>query len=113
MEHTFSGGCSASTPPGCYNSGDLICDTNSEESPTFNPCQLGDKSTCGSVDPSDNYMDYSDDLCMMQFTIEQGRRIRCSLENYRPDLYTLADTSTIFTDGFESGNTSSWSSASP
>ena len=113
LEHTFTGGCSAATPPGCYTSGDLICDTNSEQVPSSRPCLLGDKSSCGTVDPSDNYMDYSDDICMMKFTIEQSRRIRCSLENYRPGIYSLASNGSIFADGFESGNTTSWSSTSP
>lgn len=113
MEHTFSGGCGTATPPGCYTSGDLICDTNAESNPTFSPCQVGDKSTCGSVDPSDNYMDYSDDLCMMKFTAEQGRRIRCTLEFYRPNLYSVAGGDDIFADSFESGDTTSWSSTSP
>ncbi len=108
LEHTFSGGCGDASPPGCYTTGDLICDTNAESSPTFSPCQLGDKSTCGSVDPSDNYMDYSDDLCMMQFTVEQGRRNRCTLQNYRPGIWTVADSSLIFSDGFESGDTTQW-----
>lgn len=112
LEHTFSGGCGTATPPGCYTSGDMICDTNSEANPTFSPCAVGDKSTCGSVDPSDNYMDYSDDLCMLQFTPEQGRRMRCTMEFYRPNVYSVA-SGDIFDDGFESGDASSWSSISP
>jgi len=86
LEHTFSGGCGVSEPPGCYASGDLICDTNAESGPIFSPCFLGVGDSCGSVDPSDNYMDYSDDLCMNKFTVEQTRRMRCTLENYRVDL---------------------------
>lgn len=86
LEHTFNGGCADPNPPGCYASGDLICDTNSEAEPVFRPCQLGVSNTCGSVDPSDNYMDYSDDICMNKFTLEQTRRMRCTLENYRVDL---------------------------
>ena len=113
LEHTFSGGCADSSMPGCYSSGDLICDTNSEQNPTFSPCGLGDKSTCGSVDPSDNYMDYSDDLCMMQFTQEQNSRMRCSLFHYRSELFNVGAGEDIFTDGFESGDTTSWSSEGP
>ena len=113
LEHTFSGGCATATPPGCYSSGDLICDTNSEASPTFSPCAVGDSVSCGSVNPSDNYMDYSDDLCMMQFTVEQNRRMRCTLEHYRPDLANVGASDDIFTDGFESGDTTSWGSVIP
>lgn len=88
MEHTFNpeGSCGSDAAPGCYGDGDLICDTNTEQDPTYSPCAVGDKSTCGSVDPSNNYMDYSDDACMDRFTREQVRRIRCTLENYRCDL---------------------------
>ncbi len=89
LEHTFNGGCAPANPPACYTSGDLICDTNSEAGPTFSPCFVGAKSTCGSVDPSDNYMNYSDDLCMEQFTPEQAKRLRCTLEHYRPNLYNI------------------------
>lgn len=83
LEHTFSGGCSNS-----YTSGDLILDTNPESSPTFG-CP-GSRTSCGSQAPFHNYMDYSDDICMNQFTPEQANRMRCSLINYRPDLYELA-----------------------
>ena len=111
--HTFSGGCGVADPPGCYTSGDLICDTNAESSPTFSPCFVGAKSTCGSVDPSDNYMDYSDDLCMEQFTPEQSKRIRCTLEHYRPGIFPIGETGEIFSDGFESGDVSTWSTITP
>ncbi|MEE2971861.1 MAG: M43 family zinc metalloprotease [Planctomycetota bacterium] len=79
--HTFQGGCGSG---GCYTSGDLICDTNFESGPNFG-CGTG--STCGSPDPTDNYMDYSDDACMNKFTTEQVNRMRCSLLNYRPLIY--------------------------
>ena len=111
LEHTFSGGCGTSDPPGCYSSGDLICDTNAESSP-HSGCNGAD-SSCGSPDPIDNYMDYSDDICMEMFTLEQARRMRCAIQSYRPDLFTVANTSDIFTDGFESGNTSAWSLTQP
>lgn len=107
LEHTFNGGCASATPPACYTSGDLICDTNSEASPTFSPCFLGAKSTCGSVDPSDNYMDYSDDLCMEQFTPEQAKRLRCSLEHYRPNLYAIGGYNHTVTPG-QAATTNTW-----
>jgi hypothetical protein len=112
LEHTFNGGCASGTMPACYSSGDLICDTNSESSPYFG-CS-GPRTTCGSNDPIDNYMDYSDDNCMEQFTVEQGLRMRCSMQFWRPDLGTmevLADV--IFEDGFEAGNTTAWSAVVP
>ena len=77
--HTFQGGCGGN----CSNSGDLICDTNSQSFPNSG---CGSPSSCGSLDPVHNYMDYSDDSCMYEFTPDQARRMRCSLEFYRPDL---------------------------
>ncbi len=81
LPHTFSGGCAGGN---CYQNGDLVCDTNDESSPNFG-CGVGSTS-CGSTDPVENYMDYSDDLCMNQFTPEQTNRMRCTLEFWRPDL---------------------------
>lgn len=87
LEHTFSGGCASATPPGCYTSGDYLCDTNSESGPNFG-CPTNPTS-CGSPDPITNYMDYTDDLCMEMFTVEQSRRMRCALTSYRTNLYTI------------------------
>ena len=109
LEHTFNGGCASGGSPGCYSNGDLICDTNPEQSPASRPCFVGASSSCGSVDPTDNYMDYSDDICMEQFTAEQMRRNRCSLTEYRPNLYFVVPTDPVFDDGFESGDTTAWS----
>ncbi len=101
LEHTFTGGCAAGSSPGCYTSGDLICDTNSEADST-DGCP-GSQSTCGSADPVHNYMDYSDDTCMDNFTDEQSHRMRCSLLNYRPDLYGLAVPPVCGNDSAEPG----------
>ncbi len=84
--HTFDNGCGNNS---CYNTGDRICDTNPESRPVFG-CP-GNSSSCGNQDPFHNYMDYSDDICMNQFTPEQARRIRCSLEHYRPSLAQIGD----------------------
>ncbi|MCB9916715.1 MAG: zinc metalloprotease [Planctomycetes bacterium] len=85
LYHTFEGGCGSG-----YTSGDRIADTASESSPTFG-CP-GTKSSCGSADPVHNYMDYSDDTCMWEFTPEQINRMRCTIYNYRPNLYTVGGT---------------------
>lgn len=94
--HTFQGGCDSG---GCYTSSDLICDTNPESGPNFG---CGPSSTCGSVDPTDNYMDYSDDLCMNKFTPEQVNRMRCSLLNYRTDIYEEGGSCSTGEAGFGS-----------
>ena len=81
LDHTFSGGCVSGD---CYSTGDLICDTERESSPVFG-CP-GSSNSCSTPDPYDNYLDYSDDLCMERFTPEQINRMRCTIENYRPNL---------------------------
>ncbi|MEZ6242737.1 MAG: zinc metalloprotease [Phycisphaerales bacterium] len=85
LYHTFDYGCGSTAA--CYTTGDRICDTNRESDPVFG-CP-GSSNTCSSPDPFRNYMDYSDDLCMNNFTPEQGNRMRCSLLNYRPMLYSI------------------------
>jgi len=86
LYHTFSGGCGSSTS--CNTTGDLICDTNGQSSPTYG-CPSS-ASSCGRPAPFDNYMDYSDDRCMNKFTAEQTLRMRCTLENYRNQLFQTA-----------------------
>lgn len=85
LYHTFQG-CGSGTVPACYTAGDVICDTPPEDTATFG-CPAG-KNSCagGGLDPIDNYMDYSDDLCMERFTPEQVNRMRCTVENWRPTL---------------------------
>jgi hypothetical protein len=84
LYHTFQGGCQPASPPSCYQRGDTICDTNAESGPTWG-CPVS-QSSCSTPDPYHNYMDYSNDLCMTEFTVEQVNRMRCTLEHYRPDL---------------------------
>lgn len=92
--HTFDGSCGSSA---CYSTGDLICDTNSESQPNYG-CGAG-SSSCGSNDPVRNYMNYSDDTCMWEFTEEQARRMRCTLEFYRSNLYdVIVETQPTFCD---------------
>ncbi len=92
LEHTFAGGCASASKPSCYSSGDMICDTASELDPASG-CPNNQQS-CGSPDPTDNYMDYSNDSCMTRFTNEQIRRMRCTLESYRSNLYTVISSGT-------------------
>ena len=79
LYHTFQGGCTSTS--GCYNNGDLICQTQPESAPHFSPCT--DPNTCGNPDPIHNFMDYSDDSCMFEFTSEQQNRMRCTIANIR------------------------------
>jgi hypothetical protein len=83
LQHTFNGGCGTSA---CYVTGDLVCDTEQQSNPNFG---CPSTASCGSPDPIRNYMNYTDDLCMGEFTPEQARRSRCTLEFYRPNLFEL------------------------
>ncbi|KAK6340554.1 hypothetical protein TWF696_008881 [Orbilia brochopaga] len=75
--HTFQGGC---------RGGDLIDDTPAEETATHG-CPAT-KDTCRGdmwpgLDPIHNYMDYSYDSCMTEFTPGQAVRIYQSWDRYR------------------------------
>lgn len=82
LDHPFVGGC----PPAgaCYTNGDLICDTNPQSTATTG-CP-GSRSTCGAPAAIHNYMDYTDDPCLWEFTPEQINRMRCTIEHWRPAL---------------------------
>ena len=80
LYHTFQGGCSARN--------DQVADTPAEQSPTSG-CP-NNKDTCKSKgsDPIHNYMDYSDDRCLNQFTAGQYTRMTKVLGIYRSALAT-------------------------
>jgi hypothetical protein len=81
LYHTFNGGCHP--PPTARTTATASATPTPSRAPTFG-CP-GARTSCGSPDPIDNYMDYSDDFCMNKFTPEQVNRMRCTIEHYRPE----------------------------
>lgn len=73
--HTFQGGCEGD--------GDFVDDTAPEASPAFGCPE--DRDTCegGGLDPITNFMDYTQDSCMTEFTPGQAARMQMAWTEFR------------------------------
>ena len=85
LYHTFN----ESAPAGdaCGGAGDEVDDTPVEARPAQG-CPTG-RDTCpalAGVDPITNFMDYSDDACMVEFTPGQADRMAALASSFRPTI---------------------------
>ena len=78
LYHTFQGGCAAT--------GDQVSDTPAERA---RDVRLPDRAATPApaqvpgLDPTKNFMDYTDDGCMFEFTAGQDARMDAMFSTYR------------------------------
>ncbi|MEO9964864.1 MAG: zinc metalloprotease [Reichenbachiella sp.] len=70
---------------GCSSDDDISDTPNQQQSSSS--CSTS-KSSCGSLDMVQNFMDFSEDACMTLFTRGQAEAMRTSLTTHRPEIFS-------------------------
>ena len=98
LEHTFYAGCS---------DWDDCDDTPAISTSTFG-CPDFPQESCGTIDMTMNFMDYTNDACMNLFTNGQKARMLAAINQYRPNMlnHNLCNGSTNI---LEKGNDKKYS----